>query len=228
MLHPGELIFDVRYPRRRSALIALLALIRPLLILPHLVVNAVLGAVVLGATIVAWVAILVTGRYPLDLWHLSVSVVERGARVGAYAFLLRHDYPPFRAAPYPVRFELCFPGRQSRPLLFLRWVMLLPQVVVLPALGVALVVTTLVSWLAVLLTGSYPQPLFAFAVGVQRWMQRVLVYALLLSDVYPAFSLGPWPVPMGEVVVPESWALPTTTEPGASRGGVEPGIAAHA
>ena len=48
-------------------------------------------------TILAWLLILLTGRYPQGLFEFVVGVLRWGTRVGAYAFLLTTDrYPPFR------------------------------------------------------------------------------------------------------------------------------------
>jgi hypothetical protein len=50
----------------------------------------------------------------------------------------------------------------------------------------------LVSWFAILVTGRYPKDLFDFVVGVSRWTNRVMAYALMLvTDRYPPFRLGP-------------------------------------
>ena len=207
MAYPGELIYDVRHPRRGTMLTSLLVVFRLLFLLPHLLVSAILLIPLVAATLCAWFAILFTGRYPLDLWLFSMGLVSRIARVGAYGLLLRHDAPPFVSGPYPVRFEMTYPERRSRPLLIGRWLLVLPHVPVLLLLGVATSLATAVGWVGVLLAGLYPRPLFDFVVGVQRWTYRVVLYVLLLTDDYPAFSFGPQPLPEGNVAVPDSWAL---------------------
>ena len=67
---------------------------------PHYIVLIVLGIISLVVTIIAWFAILFTGRYPRSLFDFNLGVSRWGARVSAYAFELMTDrYPPFRLSP---------------------------------------------------------------------------------------------------------------------------------
>ncbi|MNI97459.1 hypothetical protein D3C73_1561140 [compost metagenome] len=47
----------------------------------------------------------------------------------------------------------------------------------------------LIALIILLFTGSYPRPLFAFIMGINRWVYRVLIYGALLRDEYPPFRL---------------------------------------
>ena len=87
------------YPDVRSDLNRWLPLVKWFLAIPHYVSLLVLDiAVVLGA-IVAWIAILITGRYPRRLFDFTVGVMRWHLRVVSYAFALATDeYPPFRLA----------------------------------------------------------------------------------------------------------------------------------
>ena len=56
---------------------------------------------------------------------------------------------------------------------------------------VGAIVAIVIAWLAILITGRYPQTLFNYVVGVGRWSLRVSAYAfLLVTDEYPPFSLN--------------------------------------
>jgi len=87
---------DINYPDAKKDLNRWMPLIKWLLALPHYFVLFVLMIGALVATIIAWFAILFTGRYPRGLFDFVVGVGRWNIRVTAYAFLLTTDqYPPF-------------------------------------------------------------------------------------------------------------------------------------
>ena len=88
---------DVEYPENLNRF---LPLVKWLLAIPHYIVLIVLGIISLVVTIIAWFAILFTGRFPRSLFDFNLGVSRWGARVSAYAFELMTDrYPPFRLSP---------------------------------------------------------------------------------------------------------------------------------
>jgi len=87
---------DVTYPDAKKGLNRWLPLVKWLLALPHYLVLFALMVGALVATLIAWFAILFTGRYPKGLFDFVVGVARWNLRVTAYAFLLTTDtYPPF-------------------------------------------------------------------------------------------------------------------------------------
>jgi uncharacterized protein DUF4389 len=83
-----------------AALNRWLPLVKWLLAIPHYIVLAFLYVGVVVAVVIAWFAILFTGRYPRGLFDFVVGVGRWHLRVIAYAFVLVSDeYPPFRLAP---------------------------------------------------------------------------------------------------------------------------------
>lgn len=88
---------NISYPDAKEDLNRWLPLVKWLLAIPHYFVLIFLGVVSLVLIILAWFAILFTGRYPKEMFDFVVGVERWALRVGAYAFLLVTDkYPPFR------------------------------------------------------------------------------------------------------------------------------------
>jgi Domain of unknown function (DUF4389) len=88
---------DIPYPDARTDLNRFLPLVKWLLAIPHYIVLAILALGAIIAVIIAWFAILFTGRYPRALFDYVVGVLRWSNRVTAYAFTLMTDrYPPFR------------------------------------------------------------------------------------------------------------------------------------
>ncbi|CAN5872396.1 hypothetical protein BH23GEM9_BH23GEM9_28930 [soil metagenome] len=152
--------------------------------------GGVLGAVAGIAAIIAWFAIVVTGRHPDGLWRLAAFYLRWRIRAIAYMMLLRDEYPPFGDEPYPAELALPQPeGSRDRLTVFFRFLLALPHLILLCLLGVLWAFTTAVAWVLILLTGRYPETLYGFALGVLAWSARVEAYILLLRDEYPPFTL---------------------------------------
>ncbi len=84
------------YPDPTKDLKTGLPLVKWFLAIPHYFVLAFLGLAALVVVVIAWFAILFTGRYPRGLFNYVVGVMRWSLRVSAYAFLLVTDiYPPF-------------------------------------------------------------------------------------------------------------------------------------
>jgi Domain of unknown function (DUF4389) len=87
---------DIPYPDAARDLNPWLPLVKWILAVPHYIVLAILAVAACVCVIIAWFAILLTGRYPRSLFDFVVGVFRWSLRVTAYAFLLTTDrYPPF-------------------------------------------------------------------------------------------------------------------------------------
>ena len=88
---------DYAYPDAAGELNRWLPLVKWFLAIPHYIVLFFLWIGAFVAVIVAWFAILFTGRYPRGLFDFVEGVIRWDNRVIAYAFVLVTDaYPPFR------------------------------------------------------------------------------------------------------------------------------------
>jgi hypothetical protein len=83
----------------------------------------------------------------------------------------------------------------SRWLWLVKWVLVIPHIVILLFLWIAFYVLTVVAFFAILFTERYPRWIFDFNLGVLRWTWRVSFYSYfaLGTDRYPPFSLGEEP-----------------------------------
>ena len=152
--------------------------------------GGVLGAVAAVCAIIAWFAIVFTGRQPRGLRSMTAFYLRWRVRAAAYLTLLRDEYPPFGDETYPARLELPpAHAHRNRVSVAFRLILAIPHLCLVPFLGIAWGFTTLVAWFAILFTGRYPAGLYHFAVGALQWNIRVEAYVLLLHDEYPPFRL---------------------------------------
>jgi hypothetical protein len=149
-----------------------------------------LGAVANVAALINWFIIVFTGKANNDLINLQQFYLRWRARALAYEALLRDEYPPFGDADYPV--EATFPSvaeGRNRWTVGFRFILIIPQIIVLSFMLIAWAITAIIGWFATLFTAHFPDGLWKFGEGVLRWLLRVESYWLLLHDDYPPFSL---------------------------------------
>jgi hypothetical protein len=183
------------------------------LAIPHYLILVGLTAAMMSTTLVAGIAILVTGRYPNALFDFNVSVLRWHWRVGfyVYAALGTDKYPPFSFAAdaaHPATFDVDYPERLSRGLVLIKWLLAIPHLVIIglmvsvimlypwdvyvaaPSWGYSVFnLLVVVAGFFLLITGEYPKPMLDFLVGVDRWIYRVIAYIALMRDEYPPFTL---------------------------------------
>ncbi|HET8684827.1 MAG TPA: DUF4389 domain-containing protein [Micromonosporaceae bacterium] len=208
-------------------------LVKWVLVIPHGIVLVLLWLAMVPLTVVAGFAILFTGRYPRPIFDFNVGVMRWTWRVWYYSYgaLGTDRYPPFSLRPDPsdpADLAVDYPQRLSRGLVLVKWWLLaIPHYLVVAVfaggwagwvgedqrftLGGGLVgLLVLVSAVVLLFTGRYPQPVYDFVMGMDRWCFRVLAYAALMRDEYPPFRLDTGGADPGTVpAVPVAPAGPT-------------------
>ena len=190
-----------------------------LLAIPHYIVLALLWMAFAVLSVVAFFAILFTGRYPRGIFAFNVGVLRWTWRVQYYAYgaLGTDTYPPFTLAEvpdYPAHFDVAYPQHLSRGLVLVKWwLLVLPQYLVVGFLGGASPSNGLIELLVVIagivlaVTGRYPRDLYDLILGCNRWVLRVVAYAGLMTDAYPPFRLDMGGAdPAGTLTVPPSSA----------------------
>jgi len=178
-------------------------LIKWLLAIPHYVVLVFLWVAFIVVCVIAFFAILFTGKYPRGLFDFNAGVMRWSWRVGFYTYsvLGTDKYPPFSLEPskdYPADLEIKYPAKLSRGLVLVKWWLLaIPHYIVVGMLqggqggrgGGLLFILVLIAGIVLLFTGKYPKEIFKLVVGINRWSYRVSAYASLMTDEYPPFRL---------------------------------------
>jgi len=190
-------------------------LVKWVLLIPHFIVLVFLWLAFFVVTVVAFFAILFTGRHPRALFDFKVGVMRWSWRVAFYSYsaLGTDRYPPFSLdddPDHPARLHVEYPQELSRGLVLVKWWLLaLPHYLVVGVFaggawfavngagddsawssgGGLIGLLVLIAAIVLLFTGRYPKPIFDFTMGMNRWCYRVGAYAALMTDAYPPFRL---------------------------------------
>ena len=190
-------------------------LVKWVLLIPHFIALLFLGIAFILGTIVAFFAILFTGRHPRGFFDFKVGVLRWSWRVSFYSYsaLGTDRYPPFTLADvpdYPARLDVSYPCELSRGLVLVKWWLLaLPHYLIVGVFaggawaglnaasdnggwtsgGGLIGLLVFFAGVVLLFTGRYPRSIFDFVMGMNRWVYRVAAYATLMTDAYPPFRL---------------------------------------
>jgi len=131
-------------------------------------------------------------KYPRWWFDWNRELTRFSLRVHTYLVLMRDEYPS-TDEQQAVHLEIDYPNVETdlgRGMPLIKWFLAIPHYFVPFFLFIAAFLCVVIAWFAILFTGRYPQSLFDFVMGVQRWALRVAAYAfLLVTDRYPPFSL---------------------------------------
>jgi hypothetical protein len=218
-------------------------LVKWVLVIPHYVALAFLWVAFVVLSAAAMVAIVVAGRYPRAIFDFNVGVMRWTWRVQYYAIgaFGTDRYPPFTLADdpsYPAHLEVEYPQRLSRGLALVKWWLLaIPQYIIVGLFtgsglwaagqfgyhdggwgGFSLIgILAVIAAVVLLVTGRYPEQIFDFVLGLNRWVLRVAGYAGLMTDEYPPFRMdmgGPDP---GTLTLPSARGSAAQDPPEAAR-----------
>ena len=174
-----------------------LPLIKWILVIPHILILIPLLIIALVATILAFLNIIVAGRYPRALFDFNLGVLRYIWRVEFYSYnaLGTDKYPPFTLKDiedYPARLSIEYPEKLERIRAPFKWILAIPHLLIVdvfvsnPGLILILVIC---GAFANIFVGRYPKDIFTLVVGMNRWALRVSAYIFFMTDQYPPFRL---------------------------------------
>lgn len=198
--------YDQRPPERRNRLTVLF---RALLAIPHFIVGGIYGFVASFTLLIAWVAIVLTGRYPAGLYDFNAGFTRYTSRLVAYYLCVVDDYPPFGIGDhpeYPVRVPIGPPkARYSRAKAFFRIILMIPVAVIAYVMQLWLFAVAIALWFLGVFTGR-TSPAITEAMRLpMAYYTRANAYFFLVTEDWPPFDPG-----RGELVAPpQPVGLPT-------------------
>jgi Domain of unknown function (DUF4389) len=160
--------------------------------IPWLIVASIYGFVAEIAAVIAWFAIVFTGKYPQGIYDFNAGYLRMISRVNGFQYLLTDEWPPFggdEAPDYPIRVGVAPPlDEYSRLKTGLRIIFGIPVYLLAIVQAVILGVCALIAWFVILFTGKVPDGLFNPMRSALAYLTRAAAYFLLITEDWPPFS----------------------------------------
>jgi hypothetical protein len=210
-------IFEAEYVERHSRLTTFF---RYLLAIPHFFVVMFWGIAAFVAIVVAWFALVFTGRYPQGLYGFVAGFLRYSTALSGYLALLTDEYPPLGSdvSQYPVRLRLPPPKPEyDRAKAAFRLILAIPPYIIAYAMALVWQLGAFIAWLVILVTGKLPKGLHDMIVLGLSYQQRAYAYFFLLTEDWPPFvdertSLGSGPSGSSLPPAPATTAPPIAPE----------------
>jgi hypothetical protein len=181
--------FRADYVEKRSRLTSFFRLI---LAIPHLIAYSFYGIAAGVLVVVAWFALLFTGRYPRGMYDFVASFLRYETRVFGYGCLLTDEYPPFSgdaAISYPVDLNIAPPKESyDRLKVLFRIILAIPVLIISYAMRIVAEVGALLAWFAIVILGRQPKGLQDMIALGLSYQQRATAYMSLLTEDWPPFT----------------------------------------
>jgi hypothetical protein len=220
--------FEADYVEQRSRLTTFFRL---LLAIPHYIVLAFWGIGVFFAVVIAWFALLFTGRWPQGLYDFTAGFVRYSTRVSGYTWLLADPYPPFSGddePSYPVRLHVGPPlPEYNRLKVLLRIFYVIPAYLIVYVMNIVVELAGFAAWLVIVVTGKQPKGLQDVIGLCVSYTARAYALMLLITETYPPFTddharqIGE-PAPAAPLPAQPAPATPEMPAQAATHSGFEP------
>ncbi len=164
------------------------------ILIPHLFVLTFLTIGLLFVDIIRFWAILITGKWPKNLFDYAVKMQRYNLRVSARILNLSDGYPKFglNGTDDKTYFDIEYKEEYSRLRLLGRSIfgllLLIPHILVLYIKIIGVYVILFIAWFAVLINGKYPKGMHHFMAGILHHGVRLRCYLYFLTDGYPEFG----------------------------------------
>ncbi|MDO8209537.1 DUF4389 domain-containing protein [Conexibacter sp. CPCC 206217] len=181
--------FDAEFVEQRSRLTSFFRLI---ISIPWLIVSIFWGLGAVVCAVIAWFAIVFTGRYPQGLYDFVGKALRYNARVNAFQHLMTDRYPSFGGdedPDYPVHLRIAPPlEHYSRVKTFFRVILMIPVFILLYLMEILARAIGVLSWVVIVVTGRQPKGLFDVVKLVVAYQARAGAYHLLVTETYPPLT----------------------------------------
>ena len=194
--------YDVEYGdgtrSRGLAATGILFSLKALLLIPHFIVLVFVGIAAQIGGYVGYFIVAFTGKYPEGLFKFLRGTLHWYYNTQSWFLGNTDEYPPFTLetpVSYPSQLTAEYgDGTRSRGLavlgiFFIKLLLAVPHVIIVYVLGFAALIGAWIGFWITLFTGTLPEGLHDFVVGVNRWAARVIAWIAGLTDEYPPFSL---------------------------------------
>lgn len=165
---------------------------RWLLVIPHVIWSYFYGIGAFFVAIVAWFALLFTGRYPAGMYRFMSGYVRFLTRYYAYLLVIVDQFPPFDGGEhpeYPTRVQIASPAaKYSRLKVFFRFILVIPIFILQYVFEIWLLVVAIAIWFVAVIMGKTGPGLTDAMRLPMAYYVRSTAYVYLLTERYPPLS----------------------------------------
>ena len=162
---------------------------RVILAIPWIILAYIYEIVGLVLVVIAWFAIVITGRYPQRLYEWNSGILRFYGRAAGFIFLATDNFPPIGWADDADQAQRVLiapnPASLSRLKTFFRMILFIPLLFVSYGLNWIMIGSAVTSWFTIVFRGYQPQEVHHALVFSLKWHLRIAGYAALLTDIYP-------------------------------------------